>query len=215
MYAHASHQARVRSSFCLATFMASRAQRLEALAALKAARQGGVVPSKVEEDDDGAIYDEVTEETYQSLVRGRMMEDDFIEDDDGSGYVDHGQDEWAQAQSESDTEDERDYYERTGRKKPKKKGARRVARHALPHDYLGPRHEVRRAVPAPSKESEDAFMSKLFGGLEHMSTPARPMATLALDESHDSPSLAMARKRKQLHTPVSYTHLTLPTTPYV
>lgn len=203
MYAHASHQARVRSSFCLATFMASRAQRLEALAALKAARQGGVVPSKVEEDDDGAIYDEVTEETYQSLVRGRMMEDDFIEDDDGSGYVDHGQDEWAQAQSESDTEDERDYYERTGRKKPKKKGARRVARHALPHDYLGPRHEVRRAVPAPSKESEDAFMSKLFGGLEHMSTPARPMATLALDESHDSPSLAMARKRKQLHTPTT------------
>ena len=47
--------------------MASRAQRLEALAALKAARQGGVVPSKVEEDDDGAIYDEAVSYTHLTL----------------------------------------------------------------------------------------------------------------------------------------------------
>ena len=191
--------------------MASRAKRLEALAALKASRSGGPrVHPQAEEDD--RIYDEVSAEVYQSIVRGRMMEDDFIEDDDGSGYVDHGQDEWENGpQSESESEDEHEYYERTGRRKPKK-GARRQAQRAAPTDYMGrtrpseraadaPARRVPAAAAAPSKDAEEAFMSQLFGGLAPMSTPARPMASLALDDSQDSPSLTMARKRKQTHTP--------------
>lgn len=52
------------------------------------------------------------------------MDDDFIEDDDGSGYVDDGRNEWegsAGEESDEDEETEQDYFERTGRKKPKKK----------------------------------------------------------------------------------------------
>ncbi len=75
-------------------------------------------------DDDDAIYDEVSEDEYRSILRGRIMDDDFIEDDDGSGYVDHGQDEWDDRargdDDDEDTEDEQEYFERTGKRKPKK-----------------------------------------------------------------------------------------------
>ncbi|KAL9933797.1 hypothetical protein V8E36_007455 [Tilletia maclaganii] len=105
--------------------MASKAKRLNALAALKAARAGAPAPKKDDSDSDNDIYDEVTEEEYKSIVRGRMMQDDFIEDDDGSGYVDNGQDDWERDtrvdDEDEDSEDPDDYYARTGRKKPKKK----------------------------------------------------------------------------------------------
>ncbi|KAN0062591.1 DNA-directed DNA polymerase alpha catalytic subunit pol1 [Thecaphora frezii] len=107
--------------------MSARAKKLNALAALKAKRDGiplSQTKNATSDSDDDAIYDEVSEDEYRSIVRGRMMEDDFIEDDDGSGYVDHGQDEWEKrgggGYSDDDTEDEQDYFERTGRKKPKK-----------------------------------------------------------------------------------------------
>lgn len=49
------------------------------------------------------MYDEVDEDVYRSVVRGRLMEDDFIEEDNGvSGYADHGMDEWDRSGSEKD-----------------------------------------------------------------------------------------------------------------
>ena len=155
-------------------------------------------------EDDDVIYDEVSEETYQSIVRGRMMEDDFIEDDDGSGYVDHGQDEWeTREESEPDTEDEQEYYERTGRRKPKK-GAKRSRRTAAGQlDYMGrPKSDALRPQreTGPNKESEDAFMSQLFGNLQgSLATPARPAVSKLQTGSYESPSAMLARKRKQLH----------------
>ncbi|KAK0553775.1 DNA-directed DNA polymerase alpha catalytic subunit pol1 [Tilletia horrida] len=105
--------------------MATKAKRLNALAALKAARSGAPAPKKDDSDSDNDIYDEVTEEEYKSIVRGRMMQDDFIEDDDGSGYLDNGQDDWEREvgddDEDGDSEDAEEYFARTGRKKPKKK----------------------------------------------------------------------------------------------
>ncbi|SPO47594.1 related to POL1 - DNA-directed DNA polymerase alpha, 180 KD subunit [Moesziomyces antarcticus] len=109
--------------------MSSKAKKLNALAALKAKRDGVDLPSTSkagDNSDDDAIYDEVSEDEYRSIIRGRVMDDDFIEDDDGSGYVDHGQDEWDQRaranddDEDEDTEDEQEYFERTGKRKPKK-----------------------------------------------------------------------------------------------
>lgn len=68
----------------------------------------------------------MTENEYKSILRGRMMDDDFIEDDDGTGaYVDDGRNEWERSggeESDEESETEEDYYERTGRRKPKRKG---------------------------------------------------------------------------------------------
>lgn len=36
----------------------------------------------------------VDDTDYKAIVKGRLQEDDFIEDDDGSGYVDNGMDDW-------------------------------------------------------------------------------------------------------------------------
>ena len=54
------------------------------------------------------VYDEVDEDVYRSVVRGRLMEDDFIEEDNGvSGYADNGMDEWDRSASENDDDDEK------------------------------------------------------------------------------------------------------------
>lgn len=73
-----------------------------ALAALRAARAGG--KSRLESyqiEDQGAVYDEVDEEGYKKVVRGRLNQDDFVVDDTGEGYADDGREEW---------QNERTYY---------------------------------------------------------------------------------------------------------
>jgi DNA polymerase alpha subunit A len=40
------------------------------------------------------IYDEVTEDQYKSIVKGRLQRDDFVVDDGAEGYVDNGMDDW-------------------------------------------------------------------------------------------------------------------------
>lgn len=56
--------------------------------------------------DESDIYDEVTEDQYQSIVGSRLANDDFIEDDDGSGYVDNGMDDWGGGVESSEDEDD-------------------------------------------------------------------------------------------------------------
>lgn len=48
------------------------------------------------------IYDKVTEEEYRMVVKQRLEEDDFIEDDDGSGYVDNGMDDFDRPPTDED-----------------------------------------------------------------------------------------------------------------
>jgi DNA polymerase alpha subunit A len=56
------------------------------------------------------VYDEVTDEQYKSIVGSRLDETDFIEDDDGSGYVDQGVDDWdGEEDREEESEDEDDF----------------------------------------------------------------------------------------------------------
>ena len=48
------------------------------------------------------IYDEVTEDQYKSIVKGRLQRDDFVVDDGAEGYVDNGMDDWVGGDEEVD-----------------------------------------------------------------------------------------------------------------
>lgn len=59
----------------------------------------------MQQEDDGDLYDEVDEDQYKSIVRGRLQKDDFIVDDGVEGYADNGMDDWGQQDlEESDDE---------------------------------------------------------------------------------------------------------------
>ena len=58
------------------------------------------------QEEDDTIYDEVTEDQYKSIVKGRLQRDDFVVDDGAGGYVDNGMDDWAGENEEDESEDE-------------------------------------------------------------------------------------------------------------
>ena len=91
--------------------MADRAKRekkakLDKLAELKRAREGGGRSWDQEEDTD--LYDEVSEEQYKRIVKGRLAKDDFVVDDGIDGYNDNGMDDWDEADEAADS-DKDDY----------------------------------------------------------------------------------------------------------
>lgn len=70
----------------------SRAARLAELRALRASGKTRLSTYQVEEEEN--VYDEVDEEGYKKIVRGRLDRDDFVIDDNGEGYADDGREEW-------------------------------------------------------------------------------------------------------------------------
>ncbi|CAK7892719.1 DNA polymerase alpha catalytic subunit A [[Candida] anglica] len=74
----------------------SRVSKSDKLRALREARaaKSSVLNVSDDEEIEGGIYDEVDEDTYREHKRHQLMNDDFIVDDDGEGYVDNGVDEW-------------------------------------------------------------------------------------------------------------------------
>lgn len=57
------------------------------------------------QEADVEIYDEVTEDQYKSIVKGRLQRDDFVVDDGAEGYVDNGMDDWVGGDEEMDRQD--------------------------------------------------------------------------------------------------------------
>lgn len=54
-------------------------------------------------EQDVQLYDEVTEDQYKSIVKGRLQKTDFVVDDGAEGYMDNGMDDWeGEAMSEDD-----------------------------------------------------------------------------------------------------------------
>lgn len=65
------------------------------LAELRALRASGKTRlSTYQVDEAQSIYDEVDEEGYKKVVRGRLDRDDFVVEDDGQGYADDGREDW-------------------------------------------------------------------------------------------------------------------------
>lgn len=71
---------------------AGAAARLAELRALRASGKSRL--STYEVEDAEALYDEVDEEGYKKVVRGRLDQDDFVVEDNGEGYADDGREDW-------------------------------------------------------------------------------------------------------------------------
>lgn len=83
--------------------------KAEALADLRASRvsKGSRLDNyKIQEAED--IYDEVDDEGYKKVIKGRLDQDDFVVNDNGEGYADDGREEWddRRPQDDSDSEEE-------------------------------------------------------------------------------------------------------------
>jgi hypothetical protein len=59
--------------------------------------------------EDAEIYDEVTEDQYKSVVKGRLAKDDFVVDDGVGDYLDNGMDDWENIDAQNNSEDEQMY----------------------------------------------------------------------------------------------------------
>ena len=57
-------------------------------------------------EEDVELYDEVSEEQYKSIVRGRLAKDDFVVDDGVGGYMDNGMDDFEEEGDREVSEDE-------------------------------------------------------------------------------------------------------------
>lgn len=91
---------------------------------LEARRTGTIAADSSEEDEGGAIYDEVDEETFRKHKREQILKDDFIVDDNGEGYVDNGVDEWDDATRPNYYSDEEETTSKHRTKRPAKKIAK-------------------------------------------------------------------------------------------
>ncbi|CAK5267409.1 unnamed protein product [Mycena citricolor] len=142
--------------------MADRSRRekvskLDKLAEYKLARQGG---GRVRRTEDVDLYDEVSEEQYRSIVRGRLQKDDFVVDDGVDGYADNGIEDW-------DVQEEHDYdseEESASKKKSKAKNASNKSKPKLPP----PKPTMAAYRPAISKEDESDFLASLMGEMDSM-----------------------------------------------
>lgn len=97
----------------------SRNDRLEKLRRLQAARKdyrhlGNENMNNDGEEDDDRIYDEIDEVEYKRRRRQELLQDDFVVDDDGVGYVDRGvEDDW-QNEHYYSSEDFEDFDDNSG-----------------------------------------------------------------------------------------------------
>ncbi|EYC39595.1 hypothetical protein Y032_0650g1135 [Ancylostoma ceylanicum] len=94
---------------------ARQQSRRSALEAMKEARRSGKAHRVDLDSLIGNVYEEVDEDEYNEIVRKRQAAD-FVVDDDGSGYVDHGADIFDDEEDEED-----DMVDRKSKKKRKDK----------------------------------------------------------------------------------------------
>jgi DNA polymerase alpha subunit A len=134
---------------------ASRAAKLAELRALRAA--GKTRLSTYEVADEEQLYEEVDEEGYKKVVRGRLDQDDFVVDDNGEGYADDGREDW-------DTTDKRYDYSESEDDRPVK-GKAGMFYSSKPYDHtltLAPIAKRKREEEREKEEKINNGISKYF-----------------------------------------------------
>ena len=136
---------------------------------------GQLTPIQV--NTDTTLYDEVDEEEYKNIVRNRLNQDDFVEDDGVGGYADHGMDVFDEEENNSEEDVKRKYhwvvscltgcsfvYEA-------KKEKRSAKPRGKPPPEPAPMAAYRKVV---SEEKEDDFMNSLLSNMDSAPVLSRP-----------------------------------------
>lgn len=147
------------------------------------------------------------DDDYKSIVKGRLQEDDFIEDDDGSGYIDNGMDDWDR---EDHSKEDKEctlhsascaivisHFYAAANSKDVKKSKPTASKSMKAPKKPRPDAPVARAdnpyLLATPVGEEDDFMASLLGGLDE-STSIQPSTSFA---NPAKPNVyAIGRKRK-------------------
>ncbi|EGV60592.1 DNA-directed DNA polymerase alpha catalytic subunit pol1 [Yamadazyma tenuis] len=133
--------------------MSSKNARREKLKLLKQARElGRNVELSDQEEEAGGIYDEVDEDTFRQHKRNQMMNDDFIVDDDGEGYVDNGADEWDDTTRPNYYSDEE---EDVGSKRKRTKKPAKVTKTSQINNFFKPKGFEIASKPKPKVVEAD------------------------------------------------------------
>ena len=139
---------------------------------LKAARAGG--KSRLEQynpdDDNYALYDEIDEADYQRA----KLQDDFVVDDGGEGYVDNGIEELEHERRYSSEEDDEAKEDRRPGRKGKKGGKKqkdevKVSEGAIDRLFRKPAIQMPKKTAISTEEDSD-FMASILGELDDSST---------------------------------------------
>jgi DNA polymerase alpha subunit A len=152
---------------------------------LRAARSGG--KSRLEQykpdEDDHALYDEIDEQDYQRA----KLQDDFVVDDRGEGYVDNGMDELERDQRYSSDEDEAEESRRRGKKgkKGKKGDVEKVSEGAIDRLFRKPAIQMPKKAAVSTEEDAD-FMASILGEMDETVTSSARNLKRDRQPTHDS-----------------------------
>ncbi|ORX99207.1 hypothetical protein BCR34DRAFT_606680 [Clohesyomyces aquaticus] len=160
--------------------MSSRAAKLAELRALRAAGKTRMSTYQVVEEEQ--LYDEVDEEGYKKVVRGRLDQDDFIVDDNGEGYADDGREEWdgdhpgyRYAATDSEEEEGRPAKGKAAKRKREEDKEKQEKINNGISKYFNSKAATRAPKPKPVATAEDdAFMADLLGEVD-TNLPRRPI----------------------------------------
>jgi len=132
---------------------------------LKNARNSGksrIETYKEQHHETEGILQELTEEEYSQVVRSRISSD-FVIDDDGSGYVDHGYDDYEDEYN--DYSEEEEYHSKKKRKRDDKEDKIKSKNIKQMFSKIKPKPS-KKQITANNNVDDDAFMSSLLGDLE-------------------------------------------------
>ncbi|RDB16000.1 DNA polymerase alpha catalytic subunit [Hypsizygus marmoreus] len=163
--------------------MADRSRRdrkpLDKLAEYRRAREGG---KRVLKEEDVEIYDEVSEDQYKSIVRGRLQKDDFVVDDGVEGYMDNGMDDWTGGHDQ-DEESEED----VDRKKKSKQKGKTQEKRTKPKPPPAAMPSISAYRPVVSEEQEEDFMSSVLGTMDMLPASTSAIASKVSRKRKPSP----------------------------
>ncbi|KAF1813024.1 DNA polymerase alpha catalytic subunit [Eremomyces bilateralis CBS 781.70] len=156
--------------------MTSRATRLAQLRELRKSGKKAIDSYEVEEAQQ--LYEEVDEESYKKVVRGRLDQDDFVVDDNGDGYADDGREEWdddrRQRYSSEESDEGTQLKGKAAKRKREEEREKKVKITNGISKYFNTKATGAAAKPKPVATAEDAaFMADLLGEVE-VNIPSKP-----------------------------------------